>query len=64
MSEMNDEQGVIYYPIQPLEMSKETINVELHDLRNDIEYIKYVSTSTCIACNLHMIVTSLFCIFL
>lgn len=64
MSEMNHEQEVIYYPMKPLEMSKETINVELHDLRNDIEYIKYVSTSTCIACNLHMIVTSLFCIFL
>ena len=56
----NDDSKTIYYPLDPVDMNKETVNIlELHDLRDDIEYIKCISTSTCVACNINMIVLSL-----
>ena len=65
MYETNDETKTTYIPLDPMEMNKEVDKIaEINDLRNDIEYIKYVSTSTCIACNVNMIVLSLFFIFL
>ena len=65
MYETNDETKTTYIPLDPMEMNKDVDKIaEINDLRNDIEYIKYVSTSTCIACNVNMIVLSLFFIFL
>ena len=65
MYETNDETKTTYIPLDPMEMNKEVDKIaEINDLRNDIEYIKYVSTSTCVACNVNMIVLSLFFIFL
>ena len=64
MNENDNHQGTIYHPIQSVEMSKDTNTiVDLHDLRNDIECIKFVSTSTCVVFNFNMLVASLFCIF-
>lgn len=65
MYETNDETKTTYIPLDPMEMNKDVDKIaEINDLRNDIEYIKYVSTSTCIVCNVNMIVLSLFFIFL
>ena len=65
MYETNDETKTTYIPLDPMEMNKDVDKIaEINDLRNDIEYIKYVSTSTCVACNVNMIVLSLFFIFL
>lgn len=65
MYETNDETKTTYIPLDPMEMNKDVDKIaEINDLRNDIEYIKYVSTSTCVACNINMIVLSLFFIFL
>jgi hypothetical protein len=65
MYETNDETKTTYIPLDPMEMNKDVDKIaEINDLRNDIEYIKYVSTSTCVACNINMLVISLFFIFL
>ena len=58
--EQNDNSKTIYFPLDTMEMNKENKKTaELHDLRDDIEYIKYISTSTCVACNINMIALSL-----
>ena len=58
--ELSDESKTIYHPLDPIDMNKENGNIlELRDLRDDIEYIKCISTSTCVACNINMIVLSL-----
>jgi hypothetical protein len=65
MYETNDETKTTYIPLDPMEMNKDVDKIaEINDLRNDIEYIKYVSTSTCVACNINMLVLSLFFIFI
>ena len=61
MSDNEDSVFDGYHPIQEMKMHRE---IYINDLHNDIQCLKFVSTSTCIACNVNMIMFSMFLILL